>query len=103
MPAVSPMEEFEVPVGADPSIKVTYKPLAKFTQTSGLMSKTTVQKFHQQIDLKNTRPLPVNIKVTDQYPISAKSEIKVCRKILAGGFWFACLGQSFLQVCTLEL
>ena len=75
--AVSPQEEFEVSLGADPSVKVTYKPLKKFKQTTGVLSKTVQLQFHQEIVLKNTKTRPVKITVTDQLPKSSEEKIKI--------------------------
>lgn len=71
------MEEFEVSVGVDPSVKVTYKPLKKFQQTTGMISKAMVFVHHQQIDVKNTKTVPVKITVIDQCPMSSNEKIKV--------------------------
>eukprot|EP00794_Sanderia_malayensis_P000194 gene194-808_t len=75
--AVSPMEEFEVSLGADPSIKVTYKPLQKHRQTTGLMSKRTQTNYHQEIVIKNTKQSAVKITITDGFPKSRDEKIKV--------------------------
>ena len=77
LPAVSPLEEFEIALGVDPAVKVTYKPLKKFQQTSGMISKSTVFNYQQQIEIKNTKPNPIKIKVTDQCPRTANDKIKV--------------------------
>ncbi|XP_065649065.1 protein F37C4.5 isoform X2 [Hydra vulgaris] len=80
LPAVSPMEDFEIALGVDPAVKVTYKPLRKFQQTSGILSKTQVYDFHQQIEIKNTKRDAIKIKVTDQCPKSTNEKIKVTLK-----------------------
>ena len=64
-------------LGVDPAVKVTYKPLRKFQQTSGIISKFQVYDFHQQIEVKNTKRDVIKIKITDQCPRSTNDKIKV--------------------------
>ena len=71
------MEEFEIALGVDPAVKVTYKPLRKFQLTSGVISKFQVYDFHQQIEVKNTKRDAIKIKITDQCPRSTNDKIKV--------------------------
>ena len=61
----------------DPSIKVTYKPVRKYQQTTGLMSKSTVFSYHQAMLFKNTKAGTVKITITDQFPKSSTDKIKV--------------------------
>ena len=75
--AVSPQEEFECSLGVDPSVRITYKPVQKFRDHGGFMSKTTVFKYRQVIDIKNTQPESITIKVSDQLPLSTEEKIKV--------------------------
>ncbi|XP_057307602.1 protein F37C4.5-like [Hydractinia symbiolongicarpus] len=77
LPSVSPMEEFEVALGADPAVKVTYNPLKKFEQKTGMISKAHVYNFHQQIEIKNTKSSPIKITIQDQCPKSNNEMIKV--------------------------
>jgi len=76
LPAVSPMEDFEISLGADPAVKLDYKPLKKFQQTSGVISKAHVYNFHQVIEIKNTKSEVVKITVTDQCPKSSTEKVK---------------------------
>jgi len=75
--AVSPMEEFDIALGVDPSVKVTYIPVKKFQQRTGMISKADLFNFHQVIEIKNTKSQPVKIKVTDQCPWSTNDKIKI--------------------------
>ena len=47
------MEEFEIALGADAAVKLEYKPVRKFQQTSGMLSKSRVYNYHQIIEVKN--------------------------------------------------
>ena len=71
------MEEFDVSLGVDPSVKITYKPIKKFQQRTGVISKSDTTNFHQVIEIKNTKSQPVKIIVTDQCPQSSSDKIKV--------------------------
>ena len=77
LPAVSPMEEFEIALGADAAVKVEYKPVRKFQQTSGILSKLKVYNYHHVIEVKNTKSDSINVIVTDQLPRSCNDKIKV--------------------------
>ncbi|XP_065057197.1 protein F37C4.5-like isoform X2 [Rhopilema esculentum] len=80
MDAVSPSEEFELSLGVDPAIKVTYKPLRKFMQRTGVVSKSTQTDYHQQISVKNTKTTTIKIKIRDQLPKSSEDKLKVILK-----------------------
>ncbi|XP_057307607.1 protein F37C4.5-like [Hydractinia symbiolongicarpus] len=77
LPSVSSMEEFEVALGADPAVKVTYNPLKKFEQKTGMISKAHMYNFHQQIEIKNTKSSPIKITIQDQCPRSTNEKIRV--------------------------
>ena len=77
MDAVSPSEEFELSLGVDPAIKVTYKPLRKYVQRTGVVSKSTQTDYRQQISIKNTKTTTIKIKIRDQLPKSSEEKLKV--------------------------
>ena len=80
------MEEFEISLGADPAVKVSYKPIKKFQQTTGLLSKMSVYNYHQQIEIKNTKASAIKIAITDQCPRPLNDKIKVHCKSLKRPF-----------------
>ena len=80
MKAVSPLEEFDVSLGVDPAVKITYKPMKKFKQSTGILSKYQQLQFHQEIVIKNTKSTPVKVSVTDQVPKTSEEKVKVRRR-----------------------
>ncbi|CAA7265472.1 unnamed protein product [Cyclocybe aegerita] len=84
VPLVSPDESFDLPLGLDPSIRMTYHPLSKKTSQSGFYNKSTVYTYSQRITVHNTKSSPpgggtdaLKIKVIDQVPVSQDSTINV--------------------------
>lgn len=75
--AVSPSEDFTCSLGVDPGVRVMYRPVHKFREASGIVSKTLSTTYKQTIELKNTHAEPVKILVMDQLPISTEEKIKV--------------------------
>ena len=75
--AVSPQEEFNCSLGVDPAVKVTYKPLAKFREQSGLISKTVSTMYKQVTEIKNSRQDSIKVIMKDQLPLSTEEKIKV--------------------------
>jgi uncharacterized protein (TIGR02231 family) len=78
VPAVSPQESFDCPLGLDPSIRVTYYPRSKRLSQSGFYSKSANHVFTQRITIFNTKAISIDqFKVIDQVPVSENSQIAV--------------------------
>ncbi|CAH1799373.1 unnamed protein product [Owenia fusiformis] len=75
--AVSPSEDFTCSLGVDPGIRVQYKPLHKFREQSGIITKTISMTYKQVIEVKNTHSKNIKIIIMDQLPCSTEEKIKV--------------------------
>ncbi|KAJ7149159.1 hypothetical protein C8R43DRAFT_504406 [Mycena crocata] len=78
VPAVSPQESFNCPLGLDPSIRITYHPVVKKLSKSGFYNKTAKHIFSQRITVSNMKSVAVErLKIVDQIPISQNEQIEV--------------------------
>jgi hypothetical protein len=76
--AVAPQEDFTCSLGADHGIKIAYRPLHKYREHSGALSKNLTMTHKQVIEIKNTHAEPIKIVLMDQLPLAAEEKIKVC-------------------------
>ncbi|KAK7026601.1 hypothetical protein R3P38DRAFT_2527620 [Favolaschia claudopus] len=88
VPAVSPQESFDCPLGyalilslssqSNPSIRVTYHPIIKKLSHSGSHNKSANYVFSQRITVFNTKSISIDLlKIVDQIPASQNSQIEV--------------------------
>jgi uncharacterized protein (TIGR02231 family) len=73
----SPQEEFTCSLGVDPSIRVEYKPVRKYQEHNGFINKTTMIKYVQVIEIKNTTANVIKIMLSEQLPLSNDEKIQV--------------------------
>ncbi len=79
MSDVSPGEKFVTSLGADQSIRITVRPVNTLhnTRTAMLGAKTNTITYTHSFLVKNTRSDSINIKVSEQVPLSTDDRIKV--------------------------
>ncbi|TFK17639.1 hypothetical protein FA15DRAFT_698379 [Coprinopsis marcescibilis] len=78
VPAVSPDESFDCPLGLDPAVKVVYHPQTKKLSKTGLINKSDVYLFTQRITVHNSKTIDIdNVKVIDHIPVSEDAAIVV--------------------------
>ena len=65
------------PTGVDSSVKVVYKPVRRFREEGGLISKTVTYTYKQVTEINNTRNEPAVITFVDQLPKSQDEKLKV--------------------------
>ncbi|KAI6212004.1 Protein F37C4.5 [Aphelenchoides besseyi] len=75
---VSTGEKFDCSLGIDPTVKVTYKPVHKYQQQVGVLSKTSVTMNEQKIVIKNTKQdEPIVLTIYEHVPKSTDEKIKI--------------------------
>ncbi|TPX32323.1 hypothetical protein SmJEL517_g04506 [Synchytrium microbalum] len=75
--SVAPQEEFESSLGIDNTIRITYKPVSKKTETSGILQRSNVTRYTQAIEIKNTKQQEITLNLVDQIPISSEEKLVV--------------------------
>ncbi|XGW29009.1 hypothetical protein V3C99_008649 [Haemonchus contortus] len=77
MKYVSPDERFSCSLGVDTALRVEYKPVKKYHEQVGLISKSSSNVHEQVIVVKNSRAQPVLLTIKEQIPRSTDDKIKV--------------------------
>ena len=63
--------------GVDPSVKVVYKPVKRFREETGLLSKNVIYTYKQVTEICNARSEPAVVTFKDQIPKSEDEKLKV--------------------------
>ncbi|MCX7914336.1 MAG: DUF4139 domain-containing protein, partial [Thermodesulfovibrionales bacterium] len=73
----TPNEDMLIPLGIDESIKIERKRVKKFTEYTGIVSKTEKIVYEYEITIKNGKTRDIALVVKDNYPVSLNEQIKV--------------------------
>ena len=73
----SPQEEFYCSLGVDPAIRIEYKPIRKYKEQSGLISKSTTTTYEQLIEIKNTTANNIKLLLSENLPLTNDEKITV--------------------------
>jgi Domain of unknown function (DUF4139)/N-terminal domain of unknown function (DUF4140) len=74
---VSPQQLFTIPLGVDPAIHINYPKPTVHRSTQGLFSKESAHVFSRSIYITNTKPMPIEILVLDQVPVSQEERLRI--------------------------
>jgi len=74
---VSPHQLFTIPLGVDPGIHLSYPKPNIHRSTQGLFTKESAHVFSRSIFITNTKPMPVEILVLDQVPVSQEERLRI--------------------------
>ena len=74
---VMPGEKFDLALGADEGIAIEHKRVQKFTEQTGLISKSTRITYEYLVTVRNNKRSPVRVAVTDQVPLSRNEKVVV--------------------------
>lgn len=73
-----------ISLGKDKNVIVRRKTLQE-TTSKKILSGKAEELFHYQIKIRNNKPAPIRLQITDQFPLSGNTEISVERKESTGG------------------
>jgi uncharacterized protein (TIGR02231 family) len=82
LPATPPGGELELAFGADGRVEVERRVLERKHETSGVVSKDEVFRFHVRVTLKNRYATSIDVRLLDLVPVSRDEKIVV--KLLEG-------------------
>ena len=71
-------------MGKDKNVVVRRRTVEE-TSSKKLLSGKVEELFHYQIKVRNNKPAPIRLQITDQFPVSGNSDIAVEREESSGG------------------
>lgn len=74
---IMPGQETEVSLGVDEGVKVEYRFIRRFRKGEGLVNKRVSEQFEHQIRVTNNRNRPVDLSVSDQFPLTSDKDLVV--------------------------
>ena len=73
---VGPNQDFKIPLGPDPSVRISYPKPSTQRRVLGILDKSIIAQF-RSIRLENTKVDPLTIKVLDQVPKPKSGELEI--------------------------
>ncbi|KAJ9618321.1 hypothetical protein H2203_009239 [Taxawa tesnikishii (nom. ined.)] len=78
LPRVEPAERFELSLGVDPGIQISYpKPTMKRSTQGIIFNKESAQIFTRSVYVNNRKTTPVEVRVLDQVPVSEDERLRI--------------------------
>lgn len=77
MGRVSPGQIFDLPLGVDPALQISYPKPSVHRATQGIFSKESAQVFTRSVWVTNTKTVPVELLVLDQVPLSEDERLSI--------------------------
>ena len=77
-------DTLQISMGKDKNVVVRRRTVQE-TSSKKLLSGKVEELFHYQIKVRNNKPAPIRLQITDQFPISGNSEIVVEREETSAG------------------
>ncbi|MEO0072620.1 MAG: mucoidy inhibitor MuiA family protein [candidate division WOR-3 bacterium] len=77
LPTINPQESLYLSFGTDSRVKVKREQVRRFTSEVGLFAKRIREEFSYRTLLENYYPKEINIKLTEQVPISEHKDLEV--------------------------
>ena len=77
-------DTLQISMGKDKNVVVRRRTIQE-TSSKKLLSGKIEELFHYQVKVRNNKPAPIRLQITDQFPISGNSEIVVEREESSGG------------------
>lgn len=90
-------------LGTDDLVQVQYQPAAIFKNQRFRLDQWVVRHYGYRIDLRNSRPGPVRIRIEDQYPVSLQKDLEVLDLTAEGARFPAPPETPFLGLVRWEL
>lgn len=77
MSRVSPGQIFDLPLGVDPAVQISYPKPSVHRGTQGIFTKESAQVFTRSVWVTNTKTVPVELLVLDQVPLSEDERLSI--------------------------
>ncbi len=77
LPRIGPGQPFDLPLGIDPGLPVSYSVPTVKRSTTGMFTKESAAMYSRSIFVTNTKAAPVEVRILDQVPVSEDDKLTV--------------------------